>query len=53
MELVREFGEYKEINVEEDPHVIKVSIPDALYRCQLLHGMASGGVNHAFYVAAS
>lgn len=23
------------------------------YRCHLLHGMASGGVNHAFYVVAS
>ena len=53
MNFVGEFGEYQEINIEEDSQLLKASIPDALYRCQLLHGMASGSVNHTFYVVAS
>ena len=50
--LIAEFGEYQEINAEEDPELFKRSIPDASYRCQLLHGMASGALDHAFYVVA-
>jgi len=51
--LIAEFGEYQEINADEDPELFKRSIPDASYRCQLLHGMASGALDHAFYVVAS
>jgi SAP domain len=51
--LIAEFGAYQEINADEDPELFKVSIPEASYRCQLLHGMASGALNHAFYVVAS
>ena len=53
MELVSLYGEYQEINAEEDPMSFKSSIPDTSYRCQLLHGMASGGLNDAVYVVAS
>ncbi len=51
--LIAEFGEYQEINAEEDPELFKRSIPDASYQYQLLHVMASGNLNHAFYVVAS
>jgi hypothetical protein len=53
MELISLYGEYQEINAEEDPMSFKSSIPDTSYRCQLLHGMASGGLNDAVYVVAS
>ena len=53
MEVVGEFGEYQEINIDDNPQLFKGSIPDASYRCQLLHGIASGSVNHAVYVVAS
>ncbi len=53
MELIALYGEYQEINAEEDPMSFKSSIPDTSYRCQLLHGMASGGLNDAMYVVAS
>jgi hypothetical protein len=52
-QLIAEFGAYQEINAEEDPQLFQASIPDLSYRCQLLHGMASGGLDHAFYVVAS
>jgi hypothetical protein len=53
-QLIAEFGEYQEINAEEDPEMFKRSIPYASYQYQLLHGMASAGaLNHAFYVVAS
>ena len=52
-ELVDEFGEYQEINVVENPDLFKASIPEASYRCQLLHGMACGGLENGFYVVAS
>jgi hypothetical protein len=51
--LIAEFGEYQEIDAEEDPELFKQSIPDALYRYQLLHGTASGALNHAFFVVES
>jgi hypothetical protein len=51
--LIVEFGEYQEINAEEDPDLFKRIIPDVSYRCQLLHGMASGALDHAFDVVAS
>ena len=51
--LIAEFGEYQEINDKEDPELLKRSITDASYWCQLLHGMASSALNHAFYVVAS
>ena len=52
--LVDEFGEYQEINAAENPELfLKASIPEALYQCQLLHGMACGGLDNAFYVVAS
>ncbi len=51
--LIAEFGEYQEINAEEDPELFKRSIPDASYRCQLLYGTASGALDHALYVVAS
>lgn len=54
--IVGVFGEYQEMNVDKDPESFKAStIPDALYWCQLLHGMASGTLNKcndAFYVVA-
>jgi hypothetical protein len=53
MELVTLYGEYQEINAEEDPMSFKSSIPDISYRCQLVHGMASAGLDNAFYVVAS
>jgi hypothetical protein len=53
MELIALYREYQEINAEEDPMSFKSSIPDTSYRCQLLHGMASGGLNDAMYVVAS
>jgi hypothetical protein len=53
MELIALYGEYQEINAEEDPMSFKSSIPNTSYRCQLLHGMASGGLNDAMYVVAS
>jgi hypothetical protein len=43
-QLIAEFGAYQEINAEEDPQLFQASIPDSSYRCQLLHGMASGEV---------
>ena len=52
-ELAKQYGEFQEIDVERDPMSFKVSIPDASYRCQLLHGMASGCLNDALYVVAS
>jgi hypothetical protein len=52
-QLIEEFGAYQEINAEEDPQLFQASIPDLSYRCQLLHGMASGGLDHAFFVVAS
>jgi hypothetical protein len=52
MELISLYGEYQKINAEEDPMSFKSSIPDTSYRCQLLHGMASGGLNDAVYVVA-
>ena len=52
-QLIAEFGAYQEINADEYPQVFQASIPDLSYRCQLLHGMASGSLNHAFYVVAS
>jgi hypothetical protein len=51
-QLIAEFGAYQEINTEEDPQLFQASIPDSSYQCQLLHGMASGGLDHAFYVVA-
>jgi len=53
MELIALFGEYQEIDIDDDPAMFKASIPDASYRCQLLHGMAAGILKHAFYVVAS
>ena len=53
MELITLYGEYQEINAEEDPISFKSSIPDTSYRCQLLHGMASGNLDNAFFVVAS
>jgi hypothetical protein len=53
MELMRQYGEFQEIDAECDPLSFKLSIPAASYRCQLLHGMASGSLDDAFYVVAS
>ena len=52
-QLVAQFGEYQEINAVLNPELFKASIPEASYRCQLLHGMACGGLDNAFYVVAS
>ena len=53
LELMRQYGEFQIIDVEENPMAFKLSIPDASYRCQLLHGMASGSLDSAFFVVAS
>ena len=50
--VIAEFGEYQEINAKEGPELFKRIIPDASYRCQLFHGMASGVLNHVFCVVA-
>ena len=52
-EQVAQFGEYQEINTVKNPELFKASIPEASYRCQLLHRMARGGLDNAFYVVAS
>ena len=52
-ELVDEFGECQEINAVKNPDLFKAIIPEASYRCQLLHGMACGGLENGFYVVAS
>jgi hypothetical protein len=53
-ELVALYGDYQEIEMDMDPERFKALIPEAEYRCQLLHGMTSGGwQDDAFYVFAS
>ena len=42
MSFLGVLGEYQDINADEDPKLFKTSFPDALYRCQHLHGMAPG-----------
>ena len=52
-ELVTLYGDYLEIDVDTNPERFKSFIPDAAYRCQLLHGIASGELDDALYVVAS
>ena len=53
MELMRLYGAFKVIDAEQDPLSFKLPIPDALYWCQLLNGMASGSLDAALFVVAS
>ena len=52
-ELVTLYEDYLEIYVDMDPERFKALIPEATYRCQLLHGMASKELDDALYVVAS
>jgi hypothetical protein len=52
-ELVTLYGDYQEIEVDMEPEHFKALILEAAYRCQLLHGMASGEPDDALNVVAS
>ena len=41
------------VDVNTDPARFKALIAEATYRCQLIHGMASGELDGGLYVVAS
>jgi hypothetical protein len=47
------YGDYLEIDVDTDSEHFKALIPEATYRCQLMHGMESGELDDALYAVAS
>ena len=51
--LAARYGVFTRVFACNDAEGFKQCVPVASYRCQLIHGMASGDLNDAFYVVAS
>jgi hypothetical protein len=51
--LAAAYGVFRTVVAFIDVEEFKQCVPEASYRCQLLHGMACGSLQDAFYVVAS